>query len=128
MTNYSDMDDYQGVAQKLNFTTPKKERAYDGNYGSTANDFTRNLFESHKKVSGSSLTLAMPCIVEAEIRDKTSDALLKAIYEKIEAKWFQLVMHVLCYIDFLEIKQKAYYHIRSIYGERSSALPRYILA
>lgn len=83
MLNYGDCEDFQGVTQKLNFNTPKKERQFDVNFAST-NDYTRNLFDSHqKKQSGGFLSLIMPCMMEEELKGKTSDSLLESIYEKI---------------------------------------------
>ncbi len=97
MLNYGDSEDFQGVTQKLNFNTPKKERQFDGGFPSTT-DFTRNLFDSHqKKQAGGFLSLIMPCIMEEEVKDKTSDSLLESIYKKINgAKWcdFNKLMHI----------------------------------
>lgn len=61
MINTSDYHE-GSIAQKLNFTTPQKERNYDWKVGTDS--LCRNLFDSHKKPNISNqVRLVVPLIL-----------------------------------------------------------------
>lgn len=79
MMNNSEFTDDHNIAQKLNFSTPQKEKGCEWRLGIT-NDYTRNLFDSHKKNQNpEQIRIIMPLIiVEApENREKSSTYLQK---------------------------------------------------
>ena len=48
MSNSEHMDQYS-IAQKLNFTTPQKDRSFEWKLIANGDTINRNLFDSHKK-------------------------------------------------------------------------------
>lgn len=64
MMNHSDFYEDQNIVQKLNFSTPQKNKGQEWRLGTTKDNISRNLFDSHKKnQSSEQLRLIMPLII-----------------------------------------------------------------
>ncbi len=57
------MDQYS-IAQKLNFTTPQKDRSFEWKLNVNGDTINRNLFDSHKKsLISEQIRMVLPLIV-----------------------------------------------------------------
>lgn len=67
MLNMEDLGEEQPLNQKLSFSTPQKDRNKEWKLSSTAENLSRNLFDSYKKSVNlqESIRLVMP-MVEVE--------------------------------------------------------------
>lgn len=65
MMNGEEFSDIGTISQKLTFSTPQREKAVEWKLTTTADNISRNLFDSHKKVQTSEdcLKIVMPLII-----------------------------------------------------------------
>ena len=82
MSNSEHMDQYS-IAQKLNFTTPQKDRSFEWKLIANGDTINRNLFDSHKKsLISEQIRLVLPLIIVDVPENRNSSVLINKI-EKI---------------------------------------------
>ena len=79
MNNSEHMDEYS-IAQKLNFTTPQKDRSFEWKLNVNGDTINRNLFDSHKKSTISEqIRLVLPLIIVDKPENRNPNDLINKI-------------------------------------------------